>query len=88
MAMDKNKIYEVLNEIFCEIFDDPDLTTTPEMSAEDIPDWDSFNHINIIVASEIRFGVKFKTAELDQLENVGDFVSLLREKLSVGATAP
>ena len=86
--MDESEIYEALNEIFCEVFDDPDLKITPEMSAADVPDWDSFNHINIIVASEIRFGVKFKTAELDQLENVGDFVSLLRDKLSVGATAP
>lgn len=80
--MNETEIYNALNDIFREVFDDETLAVTGEMSAADIPEWDSFNHINIIVASEMRFGVKFRTAELDQLQNVSDFVELLQGKLS------
>lgn len=43
-------------------------------------EWDSFNHINIVVASEMRFGVSFRSSELEDLKNVGDFVALIRDK--------
>ena len=72
--------YDVLNEIFRNVFDDPEMVVTPEMSAEDVPEWDSFNHINILVAAEMRFGVKFGTAEIDALRNVGDFAALIERK--------
>ena len=49
--------------------------------AKDIAEWDSFNHINILVASEMRFGVRFTSAEVETLNNVGDFVRLIQEKL-------
>lgn len=74
------EIYDTLTQILREIFDDPALRAAPEMSAKDVPEWDSFNHINIIVASEQRFGVKFRTAEIDGLRNVGDFAELIAAK--------
>ena len=50
------------------------------MTAKDVQDWDSFNHINLVVATEARFGIKFQTAEIESLRNVGQFVELIRKK--------
>lgn len=80
--MDKTTIYAQLNDIFREVFDDDDMAVSPEMTAADVPEWDSFNHVNIIVASEMKFGVKFKTGEIDSLRNVGDFAELIGQKLA------
>jgi len=79
--MDKKSICSSLNEIFREIFDDDQLIITLDTTAKDIPEWDSFNHIYIIIASETRFGVKFRSSDLDELRNVGDFVQLIHDKL-------
>lgn len=82
--MTERDIYDALHAIFRDVFDDPELTIGPETTAADIPEWDSFNHVNLIVATEIRFGIKFRTAEIGALGNVGDFVALIQEKLGQG----
>jgi acyl carrier protein len=71
-----------LTEIFRDIFDDDNLTLRPEMTAADVKDWDSFNHINLIVATEAKFGIKFQTAEIESLRNVGHFEELIAKKLA------
>jgi acyl carrier protein len=71
-----------LTEIFRDIFDDDNLTLRPEMTAADVKDWDSFNHINLIVATEAKFGIKFQTAEIESLKNVGHFEELIAKKLA------
>jgi acyl carrier protein len=73
-----------LTEIFREVFDDEMLIITPETTADDIARWDSFNHISIIVGTEMRFGVKFQTGELESLKNVGEFVKLIAARLGHG----
>jgi acyl carrier protein len=78
--MTREDIYDVLTEILREIFDDPNVIATPELSASDIPEWDSFNHISLVVATEMRFGVKFRTSEIEELRNVGEFVALIERK--------
>ncbi len=80
--MTEQEILAKLNDIFRDIFDDDSIELTTESTANDIPEWDSFNHINIIVASEMKFGVKFRTSELESLANVGDFVRLIGERAS------
>lgn len=80
--MTEREILAKLNNIFRDIFDDDSIELTTESTANDIPEWDSFNHINIIVASEMKFGVKFRTSELESLTNVGDFVRLIGERAS------
>lgn len=82
--MEQADVYAALQDIFRDIFDDDEIELEPTTSAADIPEWDSFNHVNIIVASEMKFGVKFLAAELDDLKNVGDFVALVRKKLNGG----
>ncbi len=79
--MQEQEIYTKLTEIFRDIFDDDSIVLKPETTAADIEDWDSFNHINLIVATEAKFGIKFKTAEIESLKNVGHFVSIIQQKL-------
>jgi acyl carrier protein len=82
--MTKDDILPGLAEILRDVFDDPDLVVTHETTADDIEEWDSLNHITIMVAAEERFGVKFKTAELERLRDVGELADLIATKLHLG----
>ena len=79
--MDESAIYKRLDEIFQGIFDDDTIHLSPETTAEDIPEWDSFNHVNIAAACEGAFGIRFKAAELEELRNVGELVHVIKQKL-------
>ena len=79
--MDEAAIYARLNEIFQDVFDDESIALTPTTTAADIPQWDSFNHVNIAVACEAAFGIRFKSSELEELANVGELVHLVQAKL-------
>lgn len=76
------EIYKKLDRVFRDIFDDVEIDLKPETSAADIPDWTSFNHVNLIVATEQAFGVKFSTSDIESLKNVGELVALVRAKLA------
>jgi acyl carrier protein len=80
--MDDAQILQQLTEVIRDVLNDDTLTLKHDTVAADVPEWDSFNHINIVVATEAKFGIKFKTAELEQLRNVGEFVALIKQKLS------
>lgn len=80
--MQQPEIYQRLTGIFHEVFGDDSIVLTPETTATDIPDWDSANHISLVVGAEARFGIRFKTAELEELRNVGEFVELIGKKLA------
>jgi acyl carrier protein len=56
----------------------------PELSAKDVPGWDSFKQIDIILAVEEKYGIKFNTRELDSLNNVGDLVRVIAAKTARG----
>jgi acyl carrier protein len=69
-----------LQEICREVFENPELVITASTTAEDVPHWDSLNHLNVVAAAEQRFGIRFRTSEVEGLKNVGDFVSLVAAK--------
>ena len=79
--MGSTDLIDRITPVFREVFHDDGLVITPEMTADDIDEWDSLSHIRLIVSHEIEFGVKFKTTELSDLRNVGDFIDLLKSKL-------
>jgi acyl carrier protein len=79
--MNTATILEQLTEIFRQIFDNDSIVLTPETTAGDIGEWDSFNHINIIIAVETHFGIKFQTAETEELHNVGSLIELIERKI-------
>jgi acyl carrier protein len=80
--MPLDEIYAQLTTVFHDLFDDDTLVLTPELTAADVPEWDSFNHINLIVAVEQRFKIKFQTAELEALHTVGHLADLIQTKLA------
>jgi len=82
--MTEEQIRAGLTDIFRDIFDDPALVISDATTADDIEEWDSLNHINLVVAAQQRFGVKFKTAEIEELKNVGELVHLIGRRLDAG----
>jgi acyl carrier protein len=68
---------ERLTPIFRDVFGDAALVVTPELNADDVPAWDSLNHINLIVAIEIEFGFEFTADELGSMTKVGDLLAIL-----------
>ena len=79
--MTRDAIMAALTGVFRDVFDDDSIALADTTTAEDIAEWDSQTHINLILAAEMRFGVRFRTSELDGLKNVGDFVSVIARKL-------
>ena len=75
-------IMEPLNDIFREVFDDDDITLTPEMTADDVDGWDSLSHVNLIVTIETRLHIKFTQKELLTFKNVGDLSDSINTKLT------
>jgi acyl carrier protein len=72
---------EILNEIFRQVFDDDTIVVNRATTANDIEEWDSLTHINLAVAVEVRFKIKFALGELQTLKNVGDMVDLINRKV-------
>jgi acyl carrier protein len=70
-----------LTGIFRAVFDDGSLEIHDDMTAKDVEEWDSLNHINLIVAAEAGFKIKFTTKEVSTLANVGEFIALIKSKL-------
>lgn len=72
---------EKLQEIFRDIFDDEELVITEGMTAADIEDWDSLAQINLIIAIEKEFGIKFNLEEVSKLKNIGEMLDLIKFKV-------
>jgi len=75
-----------LQEVFREVFDEPDMVLEDSMDGSTVDDWDSLQHINLIIATEREFDFRFTTAEIAGLkqpgQNVGTFIQLLESKVN------
>ena len=78
---DREEIFEGLNEVFSDVFDE-EITVTDSTTADDIEDWDSLEHINLIVAVENKFGIKFNIGEVNKMKNVGEMVDIIIGRLN------
>jgi acyl carrier protein len=78
--MEKNEIVSRLTPIFRDIFNDDALVVTEGMTAADVPTWDSLSNINMIIAVERSFGVKFSIKDVRSLKNVGELLELIKRK--------
>ncbi len=76
----EQEIYERLNEVFREVFDDDDITVNAQTTADDIEDWDSLMHITLISAVENEFGVRFTMGEVSSMKNVGEMIGLIAQR--------
>jgi acyl carrier protein len=72
---------ERLYAIFREVFDDDTLLVGPETTANDVDGWDSLSHINLIVAIEAEFNIRFSQKELLTFKNVGDLLKSIEAKI-------
>lgn len=75
--MTREEIFDRLNDIFREVFDDETITVTETTTAEDIEDWDSLEHMNLIVAIEHEFGMKFTMGQVVSMKNVGEMAAII-----------
>ena len=75
-------IQEELNALFGKVFDDNEIKITRETYSDDIDEWDSLSHINLVVAIEKHFKIKFNNAEILRWKNVGNMLDSINEKLN------
>lgn len=78
--MEKNEILAKVQEIFQDVLDNEDIELTFETTAEDIEEWDSLSHIQLIVAIEKRFKIKFTSREILSWKNVGEMIDCIATK--------
>jgi acyl carrier protein len=76
-----NDTLKKLTEVFQEVFNDDDLTVTPETTAADVAGWDSLMHVTLVLHVEKAFGIRFSSSEVDSLESVGDLADLIATHL-------
>jgi acyl carrier protein len=79
--MDEAQIYSRLAVVFNDVFDDETIEITPQLAAKDVDGWDSLTHIRLILSVEKAFKIRFTTAEVGNLANVGDLVALIRARV-------
>ncbi len=72
--------YDGLSEVFADVFMRDDIVLKPELTAADVPGWDSFKQIELIIAVQEYFNIKLTSKEVDSLSCVGDLVSIIESK--------
>lgn len=79
--MGATSIHEQVQEIFRQVLDDEGLAITPQTSVHDIEEWSSLRHVDLLVALERRFGIRFHLTEISHLHLVGDLEAAVAGKL-------
>jgi len=74
-------IQERLTKVFRTVFDNESITLTPDLTADDIDEWDSLSHINLMLAIELEFGIEFLQSEIQDFRNVGELIECVKTKL-------
>jgi acyl carrier protein len=80
--MDKTEILKKVNAVFVDVLDDENLVLTEATTANDVEEWDSLNHIQLVVAVEKKFGIRFASREIQSWKNVGEMVDSISAKIS------
>lgn len=75
--MTREAAYEKLNEVFRDVFDDEAIVVNDATTSNDIEDWDSLEHINLVSAVEQAFGIKFSMGQVVTMKNVGEMVDII-----------
>lgn len=80
--MERKEIFEKLTEIFRDVMDNDEIVLEENTTAQDIEEWDSLAHVQLIEKIESVFGLKFSAKEMMSWEDVGEFVDSIAEKLN------
>ncbi|MEQ8257179.1 MAG: acyl carrier protein [Roseovarius confluentis] len=78
--IETEEVYKRLTPVFRDVFDDDDIVPHPEMTAAEVPAWDSLSNIRLVVAVEEEFGIQFSSGEIANLNNVGEFVKVIQKR--------
>jgi acyl carrier protein len=79
--MTTNEIIERVNEIFIDVLENPDIVISGETTANDVPEWDSLNHIMLVIEIEKKFGIRFSSGEVGGFKNVGEMCEAIKAKM-------
>jgi acyl carrier protein len=79
--MNREEVFNSVQGIFRDVFDQSGLIIKDKTSSSDIEDWDSLNQINLVVAMEKEFQIKFALADIENLKDVGEMVDLIFKKI-------
>lgn len=79
--MSREEIFDKVQEIFRDVFDDEELIISDATNSDEIEDWDSLEHISLIVSMEKEFSMKFDLKEVNALKDVGEMVDLIKRKM-------
>lgn len=80
--LDRSTIHSKMESIFQDVLDNSEITLNDQTTASDIEEWDSLAHIQLILAIEQNFKIKFKTTEITGLANVGEMIDLILKKMT------
>jgi acyl carrier protein len=75
-----NEIYRRLTSIFHDVFEDDSIAVTPDLTAPDVPGWDSLSYIRLILEVQRAFGIKFAATQIANLKNVGELAEIIHAK--------
>lgn len=78
--MQLDEIYSGIQEVFDEVFMEKVLVT-PELTAKDVDEWDSLQHVSLILSIEQKFKIRFRVGEVEGTKNIGDLVVLIEKRL-------
>ena len=81
--MERQEITNKMNTIFCDVFDDDSIKIFDNMTSTDIEEWDSLNHITLVVNIEKAFDLKLNLSEVGKVENIGEMIELIFKKLNL-----
>lgn len=77
--MTREEVYKRLNNVFRDIFDDETIELNDDTTADDVDGWDSFEHINLVVAIQEEFDFKIPVGKVVTMKNVGEMVDIILE---------
>lgn len=80
--MDTNQLLKEVNQIFIQVLDNEDIVLTRESSANDIEEWDSLNHIQLVVAIEKHFKLRFTSSEITSWKNAGEMCDAIYKRIN------
>lgn len=76
------EIKDRLQNVFATVFDNDTIELTPELTADDVDEWDSLSHINLMIAIELEFDIEFDQSEIQNFANVGELMASIEAKIA------
>lgn len=76
------ELIDRLQALFTKVFDNDSIKVTSQLTADDVDEWDSMSHINLMLAIELEFGIEFDPSEIQSFANVGELMAGIEQKLA------